>query len=148
MMLGGKFRVAVHPAVAAMNAVYTGFGMALPPWEPADPLPEGAVLVTPPASGHQSVLDKLPRRAVAMVSGWGLDPSARYRYRVDQVFPLSDHADYPDLLRLVDLVAPRRVLTTHGYCTEFAAALRARDVDAWSLHGGDQLELFNDAAFT
>lgn len=78
--------------------------------------------------------------SVAMVSGWGLDGGARFRYGVDEVIPLSDHADYPDLLRLVEMVSPRRVLTLHGFSREFAADLRRRGVAAWSLAGGDQLE--------
>ena len=76
-----------------------------------------------------------------MVSGWGLDGSARYRYGVNTVLPLSDHADYPDLLAFVERVQPRRVYTVHGYTAEFAASLRARGMDAWSLAGADQLEL-------
>jgi Cft2 family RNA processing exonuclease len=77
---------------------------------------------------------------VAMVSGWGMDAGARFRYGVDEVIPLSDHADYPDLVRLVEIVSPRRVLTWHGFSREFAADLRRRGVEAWSLAGGDQLE--------
>ena len=98
----------------------------------------GCVVVMPP-----SVARKLPKgkHRIAMVSGWGLDASARYRYKVDAVIPLSDHADYPELLGFVEQVKPRRVFTVHGYTAEFAAVLRARGVDAWSLSGADQLEL-------
>ena len=39
-----------------------------------------------------------------MISGWAVDPNAIYRYQVDAAFPLSDHADYTDLLRYVELV--------------------------------------------
>ena len=39
-----------------------------------------------------------------MISGWAVEPNAIYRYQVDAAFPLSDHADYDDLLRYVDLV--------------------------------------------
>ena len=147
MLLGGQFRVAVHPTVAAMNDRYAELGFPLPPWESAGDDLSGRVLVTPPAAGKSEMLAAIPRKAVSMVSGWGLDPSARWRYGVDAVFPLSDHADYPDLLRLVEMVQPRRVLTTHGWHREFAATLRAKGHDAWSLHGGDQMELFTDGAF-
>ena len=78
--------------------------------------------------------------SVAMVSGWGMDGGSRYRYGVEEVIPLSDHADYPDLVRLVERVAPRRVFTLHGFSREFAADLRRRGVEAWCLAGGDQLE--------
>jgi len=60
---------------------------------------------------------------------------------VDEVFPLSDHADYPELLETVAQVQPRRVLTVHGYTREFAADLRRRGYEAWALAQDDQLEL-------
>jgi len=147
MLLGGQFSVAVHPTVAVINDRYADLGFPLPPWEPAGDDFSGRVLVMPPAAGKSEALAAIPRKVVSMVSGWGLDSSARWRYRVDAVFPLSDHADYPDLLRLVEMVQPRRVLTTHGWHREFAATLRAKGHDAWSLHGGDQMELFTESAF-
>jgi len=50
----------------------------------------------------------------------------------DAVFPLSDHADYDDLIRYVDLVRPKRVLTVHGFAAEFARDLREKiGVEAW-----------------
>ena len=56
-------------------------------------------------------------------------------------FPLSDHADYDDLLRYVELVKPRRVLTLHGYAAAFAADLRARGVESWALSEENQMEM-------
>ena len=61
-----------------------------------------------------------------MVSGWGMNDSAKYRYGVDEVIPLSDHADYPDLLKFVEAVKPKTVYTTHGY--EKVCALSASEV--------------------
>ncbi len=146
-LLGGEFRIAVHPAVAGMNQRYAEFGYEMPPWELAGPQAADRVLVTPPAAARSETLAAIPRKALCMVSGWALDPSSRWRYGVDEVLPLSDHADFPDLLRMVELVQPRRVLTTHGWHREFAATLRARGIDAWSLHGGDQLEMFREGDF-
>ena len=76
-----------------------------------------------------------------MISGWAVDPNAIYRYQVDAAFPLSDHADYTDLLRYVELVQPQRVLTLHGFAAEFARDLRERGVEAWALSEENQLEL-------
>ena len=97
----------------------------------------GRVIVGTPAFGRAV---RGGRFMVAMVTGWGIDGRARFRYGVDAVIPLSDHADYPDLVRMVETVAPKRVLTCHGFSREFAADLRRRGVEAWSLEGGDQLE--------
>ena len=99
---------------------------------------QGCVVVLPP-----SVRKQLPvgRHRLAMISGWGLQSSSQYRYRTDAVLPLSDHADYQELLEFVDVVSPRTVYTVHGSTADFAADLRRRGVDAWSLSGNDQLEL-------
>lgn len=61
-------------------------------------------------------------------------------YTGDAAFPLSDHADYIDLLNYVEAVRPHRVLTLHGFAQEFARDLRERGVEAWALTGANQLE--------
>ncbi len=70
-----------------------------------------------------------------------MDPGARYRYRADAAFPLSDHAGFPELLEMVERVRPRRVHTLHGFASEFACRLRERGWDARALSEPDQLEL-------
>src|SRR6266576_3616488 len=87
------------------------------------------------------MLDNISRKRVAMISGWAVDPNAIYRYQVDAAFPLSDHADYTDLMRYVDLVKPKRVLTLHGFAAEFARDLRERGIEAWALNEENQMEL-------
>jgi len=101
----------------------------------------GHVLIFPPSNGKSLALKKLKVCRTAMLSGWALTPGARFRYQVDEVFPLSDHADHPELLETVELVKPRRVWLVHGYTREFAAELRTRGVEAWTLERDDQLEL-------
>jgi DNA ligase-1 len=101
----------------------------------------GKVLVCPPSANRSHMLEKIPRKRVAMLSGWAIEPNAIYRYQVDAAFPLSDHADYNDLIRYVDLVRPKRVLTLHGFAAEFARDLRQRGIEAWALTEGNQMEL-------
>lgn len=102
---------------------------------------EGHALVMPPhAARLPDWADMKPLRT-AMVSGWALDPSAKYRFQVDEAFPLSDHADYPELLETVEKVRPRLVYTVHGYTREFAADLRRRGWDARALGRVEQLEM-------
>jgi len=101
----------------------------------------GKVLICPPSANRSPMLEKIPRKRVALISGWAVDPHAVYRYQVDAAFPLSDHADYDDLLRYVELVQPRRVLTLHGFAAAFASDLRARGLEAWALTEENQMEL-------
>ncbi|MEY3895159.1 MAG: hypothetical protein RLZZ214_678, partial [Verrucomicrobiota bacterium] len=82
----------------------------------------------------------LKSKRTAMLTGWALQPGSKYRYRVDEVIPLSDHADHPGLLECLKRVRPKKILTVHGYAKEFAAELRGKGMDAWCAMGGDQLE--------
>ncbi len=102
---------------------------------------EGKVLIVPPNAIGCSQLRRVTNRRTAILTGWALDPGAKYRFRCDAAFPLTDHADYPDLLRYVELVQPKRVLTLHGFAAALAADLRRRGVEAWALTEQNQLEL-------
>ncbi len=139
---GAGFTPMLHGSVFAMTRIYEQFGQAFCDYERYDANAlEGKVLICPPSANRSRMLEKIPNKRVAMISGWAVDPGAIYRYQVDAAFPLSDHADYDDLLRYVELVQPKRVLTLHGFAAEFARDLRDRGVEAWALSAQNQLEL-------
>ena len=132
----------LHGAVHRMTEVYRELQPDFPHFEryDADNL-AGKVLICPPSANQSRMLQKIKARRTAMLTGWALTPGAVHRYQTDACFPLSDHADYDDLLRYVELVKPKRVLTLHGYAAAFAADLRARGVEAWALSEENQMEL-------
>lgn len=101
----------------------------------------GKVLICPPSANRSPMVEKIPGKRVALMSGWAVDPNAVYRYQVDAAFPLSDHADYNDLVKYVELVQPRRVFTLHGFAAAFAGDLRGRGFEAWALSEENQMEL-------
>lgn len=141
-LLDNALPVMVHSKTHEMCLAYAELGMPFPGLRELDAgQADGHVLVIPPQAGTASLFKRLPRRRTAAVTGWAVDSSARYRYRVDAAFPLSDHADYPDLLRFVEAVDPRRVHTVHGFATEFAADLRRLGREAWALGRDNQLEI-------
>jgi DNA ligase-1 len=132
----------LHGSVFAMTRIYEQFGQSFCRYlryQAADVA--GKVLICPPSANRSRMLERIPRKRVAMITGWALDPGAIYRYQVDAAFPLSDHADYADLIRYVELVRPKRVLTLHGFAEEFATDLRRRGLEAWALTAANQLEL-------
>lgn len=132
----------LHGSVYRMTRIYEEFGQSFCKYVRYNPNDvAGKVLICPPNANRSQMLERLPQRRVAMISGWAIDPNAIYRYRVDAAFPLSDQADYDDLIRYVGLVKPHRVLTLHGFAAEFASDLRTRGVDAWALSEGNQIEL-------
>jgi DNA ligase-1 len=136
----------LHRSAAEMTEIYRECGFGTPRWETlADVLDlEGKVIIAPPNTFRSQQLWAIENRRTAVISGWGADGSAKYRYGVEEVFPLSDHADYDDLLRYVEMVNPDRVLTLHEFADEFAADLRRRGREAWSFTGANQLELALD----
>jgi Cft2 family RNA processing exonuclease len=135
-----KLPVMLHPQTVKMTRIYEELGVAFPAYRAfASSEVAGHVVVCPPQA--KEWLEKIPRRRTAMITGWAVDSSAIYRYGCDAAFPLSDHADFNDLLRFVELAQPKRVWTVHGYAKEFAQTLRARGVEAWALGADNQLEL-------
>ncbi|MEP6698635.1 MAG: MBL fold metallo-hydrolase RNA specificity domain-containing protein, partial [Verrucomicrobiota bacterium] len=137
-----ELRPMLHGAVHRMTRIYEQCGQPFCAYDryDADNV-AGKVLICPPSANRSRMLEKIPDKRVAMLSGWAVDPNAVYRYQVDAAFPLSDHADYPDLLRYVELVQPKRVLTLHGFAAEFARDLRERGIEAWALSEENQMEL-------
>jgi DNA ligase-1 len=132
----------LHGSVYQMTRIYEQFGKSFCNYVryKANEV-AGKVLICPPSANRSRMLENIPRKRVAMISGWAVEPNAIYRYQVDAVFPLSDHADYADLIRYVDLVQPKRVLTLHGFAAEFAQDLRNRGLEAWALSEENQMEL-------
>ena len=135
----------LHAETLRLTRVCAQLGTAFPAHREFDAREvAGHVVICPPqASG---LLDRIPAVRAAAITGWALDSGAIYRLRCDAAFPLSDHADFPDLLRFVELVQPKRVLTLHGFAREFAATLRARGIDALAPGHANQLDLFAPAA--
>jgi len=132
----------LHGSVYRMTRIYEQLGRSFCKYVRYNPNEiAGKVLICPPSANRSQMLERIPHRRVAIVSGWAVDPEAVYRYQVDAAFPLSDHADYDDLLRYVELVQPRRVFTLHGFAAAFACDLRHRGVEAWALSEENQLEL-------
>jgi DNA ligase-1 len=131
----------LHRSVYRMTRIYEELGQAFCKYVHYNASDvAGKVLICPPSANGSPILDTIPRKRIAMISGWAVDPNAIYRYQVDTAFPLSDHADYTDLIRYVELVRPRRVFTLHGFAAEFARDLRERGIEAWALSEENQME--------
>ena len=133
--------VMLHAETLRLTRLYEQLGVAFPPHREFDARElSGHIVICPPHA--QGLLSRIPCPRTAAITGWALDCGATFRLRCHRAFPLSDHADFNDLLRFVDLVQPRRVLTLHGFAREFAATLRGRGIDALALGHANQLDLF------
>lgn len=92
-------------------------------------LAERGVLVAPPSVARSSFVTRFDNPVRIMMSGWALLSGAIYRYGVDHALPLSDHADFDELLDLIDRVRPKKIFTHHGF-PEFVDHLKSRGLDA------------------
>ena len=134
--------IVLHGAIHRLTKIYEQFGKCFPPYEKYEA--EGArgkVLLCPPSAANSAMLRGLGRTRVAVLTGWAVDPNCRFRYQAHAAFPLSDHADYNDLIEFVKLVGPKKVYTLHGFASEFAHTLRGLGYDAQPLSEEDQLSL-------
>jgi DNA ligase 1 len=138
---GSGLRILLHPSVYRITKLYEELRQPLPEYFPYEEnRTAGCVVICPPTANRTRLVQRIKNRRTAILTGWALNPATIYRYQCDAAFPLSDHADYPDLIKYVELIQPKRVFTVHGFAREFAADLRRRGIEAWSLGEDNQLE--------
>lgn len=135
-----------HPEVFAISEVYERLGMSLSTGEATccryagRPL-AGHAVVTLPRGMKRFRLAGLGETVSIAVSGWAMDPSTRHRLGVDHALPLSDHADFDQLMRLPEIVQPDVIHCTHGP-PGFDERLREAGYDARPLVRESQRRLF------
>ncbi len=101
----------------------------------------GKVLIVPPFLVHGRRLARIRHKRTVFLSGWAMDRGAAERFGVDDVIPMSDHADFDELIEYVTLSRPEQVYTVHG-SPHLAAHLRARGFATKHLEPSSQLALF------
>lgn len=101
----------------------------------------GHAVVTLPQQMKQYRLPGLGETMSIALTGWAAAPNAPYRLDVDHALPLSDHADFTELLEFARLVNPERILCTHGP-REFVDHLIEAGFNAEPLEPDKQKKLF------
>ncbi len=127
-------RTAVHGAIARFIPVYEEQGYAFPGWEPYDArATAGKALVVVPSHGNALEASGKNIR-LAYVSGWAALDNARSRSGAERLIPYSDHADFNELLSLVEQSRPKHIDVVHGYTVPFARILQSRGYSAAAPH--------------
>jgi Cft2 family RNA processing exonuclease len=134
--------IVAHGAIDSMSRVYESAGVALPPYSRYDAKTfDGAsALLWPPSGKSLPAAVRGKPVVTAALTGWVVGRGVGYM-RTDAGFPLSDHADFPSLVRYIELAQPRKVLLNHGW-KDFTHRLRAMGIDAEYLESNAQLALF------
>jgi len=126
LMNRGKLEVAVPDRIADLADVYRRHGVkltyrrtsGLSDAERSDPrvyvVPRGWLRAPPEEAPW------MEDARTAFVSGWCTMYDFTRRYGLDAQFPLSDHADFDDLMEFVEHCRPRRVYTVFNHADELA----------------------------
>jgi putative mRNA 3-end processing factor len=117
--------VLVHGAVEALTALYREAGVGMLPTTPVAEQPAkrsyaGELILAPLSASGSTWMRRFGPHERAFASGWMRVRGTRRQKGYDRGFVLSDHADWPALLRTVEETGARRVLVTHGYAEELA----------------------------
>ncbi|MBU2477039.1 MBL fold metallo-hydrolase [Candidatus Micrarchaeota archaeon] len=133
----------VHQTVFGPNNVYKEKGVKLGKFELLNHnLKEFNVLIIPP---HLLNLDLI--HAIEISSGRKVSPavfSGWNSFAGAKTFPLSDHADFNDLLKYVEFSGAKNVLTHHGFAKEFASFIKRRlGINARALSEDSQSSLLD-----
>jgi len=130
--------VLTHGAVEGFVRLYREAGVAMLPTEPLADAPKkkelaGALVLAPPAARNTPWMRRFAHGEVAQASGFMRVRGPRRRQSLDRGFALSDHADWPALLRTIEDTGARRVLVSHGHTEELARFLREQGFEAEAL---------------
>lgn len=131
-----------HPAIFAVSEVYRACGVDLGDVQPFHPtLVAGRAVITLPQGSRQFRLAGIHRPVSIALTGWAMDSSTKWRWGVDHALPLSDHADFDELLEAADRVGASEIYCTHGP-GEFVGYLRAAGFNARPVQGSYQTRMF------
>ncbi|MEM9834889.1 MAG: ligase-associated DNA damage response exonuclease [Bacteroidota bacterium] len=136
-----------HGAVENTNEVIRRQGIELPDTvRVTAAIPKkayrGQLVLTTPGSVGQPWAKKFSPMSLGAASGWMTLRGARRRRGADRGFILSDHADWPGLLRAIAATGAENIYVTHGYTAIFSRYLREQGYNAVPLETayGEELE--------
>ena len=120
--------VYVHGAIATGVEVYRAAGIRMIDTVKVSDTPKGAdfagqLVLAPPSAAGSTWVRRFRGAQHGFASGWMRVRGNRRRRNYDRGFVVSDHADWPDLLRTVRETGARRVIATHGNTDALVRAL-------------------------
>ncbi len=135
-LLGDRgYSVLVHASIFDLFKIYQRCGITFQNVEVLSGQPlQKKVVILPPYLWRSKGTVQIPSKKVFFLSGWGVDSQNHHSFKADEVLPLSDHADFSQLLAYLEEAQPEKVYTLHGF-VEFAEILRQQGYDAQSLEG-------------
>ncbi|HEY6894748.1 MAG TPA: ligase-associated DNA damage response exonuclease [Rhodanobacteraceae bacterium] len=127
--------VYVHGAIEPGVAVYRAAGIRMVETRRVGDTAKGTdfaghLVIAPPSAAGSAWTRRFRRAQQGFASGWMRLRGNRRRRNYDRGFVVSDHADWPDLLRTIADTGARRVIATHGSTDALVRVLAESGVDA------------------
>ncbi len=134
LLTAAEIPVVQHPLIFAISEIYSELGQDLGEFRLYENTPApGAALIVPPSQQRATSIGEIHRQERIAITGWAMRDEEARRRRVQHIVPLSDHADYNELLQLASMANPTKVFCVHGprgFCDD----LKSRGHDATFLH--------------
>lgn len=133
---GWQRPVYLHGALLAMCGLYARHGVELGELRPATGTEDdlaGQIVLAPPGSIADRWARRLPDPVVCLASGWMRVKQRAKSRGVELPLVVSDHADWPDLLRTALEVGAREIWVTHGREEALIHALAQKGIEARAL---------------
>lgn len=127
--------VLLHGAMHPLTALYRHAGVAMLPTCRVGDLPRGAdvskaLVLAPPSAAGTPWMRRFKRHSTGFASGWMRIRGNRRRRGYDRGFVVSDHADWPSLLRTIHETGATRVIAHHGQTDVLVRYLRETGMTA------------------
>jgi len=94
-----NYQVSVYKSIYKMTKIYEECGIILKNWKQfeGEELKDRVMIIPPYMKNWIGGLYK-GKIKTAIVTGWAMDKNCKYRYGADDAIPLSDHADFYELM--------------------------------------------------
>lgn len=127
----------VHGTVDELNQSYAKTGLSWPnvnkvPLESKEKF-KGAMILCPPSALGSTWNKRLTPRKIAFASGWMRLRGNRRRKGYERGFVISDHADWPSLIKTVEETGCKKVYFTHGNTESIVKYLNEKGISAYDL---------------
>jgi putative mRNA 3-end processing factor len=107
--------VQIHKDGYKLCTIYEEEGVCLGNYEKIDlHSSEGKILITPSSTDLQQITPDISRLKVAYCSGWAVHNNNQRGDKSQKKFPLSDHLDFFELIRICKQISPKKVTITHS----------------------------------
>jgi len=91
---------------------------------------KGAVIIAPPSAEDSPWMRRFAPYSTGVCSGWMQVRGNARRRSVDAGFALSDHCDWPSLLKAVEATGAQKVFVTHGFQSVLSRYLNEKGIES------------------